>query len=234
MPSGDLEPSICNVQLEPKAYQPIAWLNYYNHADLNIFKRLEDIGFKYLTTTLVQWDTYYQKVNGIKLAQPQCMSKRGSRSVTLMLTFIGKSTILMICYHQQCTRSYVENNMKNNLLLSEKHGVNPSVTKCFLCGEDVGVALFGKMKGDVEAPRSCILDYEPCSKCKDYMKQGVILISVRNNDKDYRTGGWVVVTDDYIKKAFLDPDQILKKRAAFIADSAWDLLGLPRGMIDYD
>lgn len=122
--------------------------------------------------------------------------------------------------------------------ISDKHGVNPSVEKCFVCGEDKGVVLFGRLKGDAEAPRSVCLDYEPCDECKRWMEQGVILISVDEKrsksspQNPWRTGGWVVMKDDAIRRMFKPEslvEVILKKRMAFVPDEAWDVLGLPRG-----
>jgi len=125
--------------------------------------------------------------------------------------------------------------MKNSIRLSPNHGVNPSITKCFLCGEDKNeLVLFGKLKGDAEAPRSVVLDKEPCDKCKEYMQKGIILISVDefkskgDTENPYRSGGWVVVKDDVIKRAIAEPDDVLKERVAFITDDVWDQLGLPR------
>jgi hypothetical protein len=124
------------------------------------------------------------------------------------------------------------------LRLSEQHGVNPSVEQCFTCMKDVGVVLFGRMKGDVEAPRKVCLghDSEPCEECKKHMEMGVILISVDESKSEdmnnpWRTGGWVVVKEDLIKRVF-KPDElvqhVLKRRMAFMPDDAWDMLGLPR------
>lgn len=62
--------------------------------------------------------------------------------------------------------------------ISEKHGVNPTMCRCFFCGEVKHIALLGKLKGDVEAPMSCIMDYEPCDDCKEKFSQGVALIEV--------------------------------------------------------
>lgn len=41
---------------------------------------------------------------------------------------------------------------------------------------------------------------DPCDKCRDYMEQGILLISVdpkRTQDRHnpYRTGGWVVIKE---------------------------------------
>ena len=65
-----------------------------------------------------------------------------------------------------------------SIILSEKHGVNPSIEVCFFCGEEKGIALMGKLKGDVEAPRQCVLNYEPCDHCKELMSQGLTLVEV--------------------------------------------------------
>ncbi len=123
-----------------------------------------------------------------------------------------------------------------SIRVSEKHGVNPSMGVCFFCGEDDGtIILPGRLEGDKEAPRRAVWSHEPCPTCKDYMKQGVILISVRADpDADvtnpYRTGGFVVMKDEAIERMF-DPKTapaVLKKRVAFVDDETWDMIGLPR------
>lgn len=95
----------------------------------------------------------------------------------------------------------------SSIRLSEKHGVNPSMCKCFFCGEVKGIALMGKLKGDVEAPHECIVDYDPCDTCREKMSLGVTLIEVsQEQPKDkrpalkaqggievYPVGGWAVV-----------------------------------------
>lgn len=72
--------------------------------------------------------------------------------------------------------------MSNSIKLSKKHGVNPTIPVCFFCGEPKNeIALLGKIGGrneDLEAPKHCVLDYEPCEKCAEKMKQGVALIEV--------------------------------------------------------
>jgi len=143
-----------------------------------------------------------------------------------------------------------------NITLSKEHGVNPGLENCFFCNEPKGVILYGaigmkkqealktaglSVEPDGRAPNGLVMDLEPCAKCKGYMKQGVILISVRSTDdpeeqkNPYRTGGWVVVKDEYIKRAVTPKalvKELLKKRVAFIPDEAWDALGLPRGEQD--
>jgi hypothetical protein len=119
--------------------------------------------------------------------------------------------------------------------LSRKYGVNPAVPKCFFCNRDKKeIILFGRMKDDVEAPHGKVIDKEPCAECKKWMEQGIILISVRDGeegDNPYRTGRWVVVKDEAIKR-FNPPEfveEVLKKRIAFVPDQVWTMLGLPKG-----
>ena len=78
-----------------------------------------------------------------------------------------------------------------SIQLSPQHGVNPSVEQCFVCMKDVGVVLFGRMRGDAEAPRKvCLPNREPCDECKGYMDQGVILISVDESKTDDPQNPW--------------------------------------------
>ena len=143
-----------------------------------------------------------------------------------------------------------------SLRLSPKHGLNPMVTRCFFCNEEIGIALLGLVKeknswgravrgSDVEAPRSGVIDREPCDTCKGYMGQGIILISVRDGeegDNPYRTGGWVVVTEDAVTRMLqcgdgADPAQVegnaalladvVRRRVCFIPDEVWLIFGLP-------
>lgn len=138
-----------------------------------------------------------------------------------------------------------------DLKLDDKHAANPSVETCFLCGEAMGVVLFGKLSEEQKyllkeagasdprdpdrAPfRICFGNH--CDQCADHMKSGVILISAdeeRSTDprNPYRTGGWCVVRDEAIQRIVGDPELrewILERRMAFVPDDVWDAIGLPR------
>lgn len=118
----------------------------------------------------------------------------------------------------------------SSIKLSKNHGVNPTIPKCFVCGEDKNeIILMGRLKDDAEAPKNICFDNEPCDKCKGYMKKGIIMISVRdgeNTDNPYRTGGWVVLKED----AFPNMSEEIKRiRICFVPDSRWDEIDLPRG-----
>ena len=70
-----------------------------------------------------------------------------------------------------------------SIRISKKHGLNPTIPKCFYCGADKNeIALLGTLKGDAEAPRTgLILDYEPCEECAKNFKEGVLVIAVSNH-----------------------------------------------------
>ena len=121
---------------------------------------------------------------------------------------------------------------RGSIRLSDKHGVNPSVTRCFFCGEDISIALFGRLKDDAEAPRT-ILDPDPCDKCKGLIADGVFLIEVdeaKTSDmkNPWRTGRLCVLRDEAIRRIFDEEsaEAACKKRVAFIEIEAYEAIGL--------
>lgn len=124
---------------------------------------------------------------------------------------------------------------KGDIRLSPKHGVNASMGICYVCNEDSGeIILPGLLKGDQKAPHKAVWHDHPCPKCEDWMKKGVILISVKDgedHDNPYRTGGWCVLKDEAIERMPIDDAMkrgMIKHRMAFLEDEAWDALGIPR------
>lgn len=137
-----------------------------------------------------------------------------------------------------------------DIRLSPKHGLNPSVTHCFFCGEAFGVALFGQIKRktdkrsyidgekiidhDAEAPRSCILDLTPCPRCEEVMEKGVFLIGIDPEksttdkiDGFYRTGRVVALKDEAVERIFADHprlSEVLKNRWIFVDDAVLEKL----------
>lgn len=103
-------------------------------------------------------------------------------------------------------------NKSKGIRLSEQHGVNPSVTVCFFCGKDKGIAMLGKLKGDAKAPKRAIYDYEPCNECAEKMKQGVTVIEVTRVDNQtipiqkgaWPTGRWCLIPKEAAARLFKD------------------------------
>lgn len=101
---------------------------------------------------------------------------------------------------------------------------------CFYCQEPKGVVLNRRLANTL--PRAAVYDRTPCDKCKEWMSQGIILISFSEKlttdlQNPYRTGGWAVVTEDAAKKMFTSHENIMRMRFAFVTNEAWVLVGLP-------
>lgn len=95
---------------------------------------------------------------------------------------------------------------EDSIILSEEHGVNPSITHCECCGKEIGIALFGKLKGDAEAPRDVYMGL--CDDCQSVVDQdGLMIIEVRDGEKGnnpYRTGRITGITKDAKERMFKD------------------------------
>jgi len=106
------------------------------------------------------------------------------------------------------------------------------MSTCYLCGETKEILLDTRLRNKL--PHSACYDKEPCTKCKDYMKQGIIIISVRDGefgDNPYRTGGWWVVKEQVIIDIIHDEEprnNILKERVLFMGDKVCDNIGLKK------
>ena len=89
--------------------------------------------------------------------------------------------------------------------------LNPILVKCFWCGEASGIAIPKKMSNKKEGYRECVMNYDPCDKCKEKWDKGAVIIETSEspNGKNqpaiqkgvYPTGVWWVV-----KREFLDSD----------------------------
>ena len=94
----------------------------------------------------------------------------------------------------------------DSILLSPKHGVNPSITHCEICGKEIGIALLGKLKYDAEAPKDVALGL--CDDCQKVMDaEGVIVIEVRDGEtgnNPYRTGRLVGMSKDWKEKVKIE------------------------------
>lgn len=80
---------------------------------------------------------------------------------------------------------------KETITLSKKYGVNPSMVICPVCKKEQSIALFGRLKGDAEAPRT--IPGELCDDCKDKYIQ---IIEVESEQNRIGTGRYVFVPKD--------------------------------------
>lgn len=79
--------------------------------------------------------------------------------------------------------------MSKGIRVSEKHGVNPSITICPICGKETGIALLGKLKGDKEAPMRMLSD--PWNDCVSKLGDDKIYI-LTINDQGYGTKAIII------------------------------------------
>ena len=95
---------------------------------------------------------------------------------------------------------------EKEITLSPKHGFNPSILHCECCGKDYGLAVFGKLKGDAEAPKDVTQGF--CDECKAVIDaQGLMIVEVRDGESGnnpYRTGRLVGITKDAKERMFKD------------------------------
>lgn len=113
---------------------------------------------------------------------------------------------------------------KDDIKLSPKHGLNPSMGVCPICGmENNELLLFGQYnESDEEAPR--YVTSNPCDKCIEHMKIGIILIEVdpkltTDPNNPYRTGRIALVKEEAIKRGVVDgklSQQLIETRFGYI------------------
>ena len=128
-----------------------------------------------------------------------------------------------------------------SIILDKEKGVDPMIVTCFVCGKDKNQLILPGIKGkalrksaglDPNAKSIC-MDKVPCDKCQNIMQQGVILISVKDEDvgsnNPFRTGGWCAMKVEAFKNMCPDIDTD-KQRIVFVPDSIYDKIGLPRNV----
>lgn len=119
--------------------------------------------------------------------------------------------------------------MKDEILLSEKHGVNPSLACCIICGADHSVLLFGRLQNDRQAPHK--VSQGICQACEDAIKSGAVLcVEVRDGESGnnpYRTGRIFGVRKDAFTRIFTLPAAV-EKGFCFIPESLVKRTGMDK------
>lgn len=113
---------------------------------------------------------------------------------------------------------------------------HPSLMQCFFCLEPCGVAVQRRATITPICPEKAVHDLTPCDTCAGYMKEGIILISVRDGEPQtlnpHRTGAFIVIKEEAARRLFKPPGHpVFKHRWAFVEDHVWDLLNFPRGSV---
>lgn len=101
---------------------------------------------------------------------------------------------------------------KGDIIFSEKHGVNPSITCCPICGKETGLALFGKLKDDAKAPM--YVQGDPCDECQKKFDEGYVAVIAMKSLRE-RSDMFIFVHRDAINVevkgniAFMDLEEFL-------------------------
>lgn len=131
---------------------------------------------------------------------------------------------------------------KNDIKISPKYGLNPTIPVCFFCGEDKNeIAIMGHVRekdadgkavrgSDVEMPMRTLLDYEPCDKCKEALKSGIAVIETVTTPTEYPaitrgtypTGKHVIIKEEAFDRIFKDVDK--SKRITLIEPDLFDAI----------
>lgn len=126
-----------------------------------------------------------------------------------------------------------------DIKISPKHGLNPSVVICPCCGGEDGVALYGKLMDDAEAPRK-VYNHSPCQNCitkfEEYKQQGFVIFVIDDSFEDSKNNQnnmtpWMffkevhVVKREVAQRMFTDPS-LVDKGAAFTCESTARSMGL--------
>lgn len=70
--------------------------------------------------------------------------------------------------------------MGKGIKLSEKYGLNSSITLCPICGKETGIAMLGKLKNDLEAPK--YIQSDICDDCVKAVGNDKIYVLSYNGD----------------------------------------------------
>lgn len=108
--------------------------------------------------------------------------------------------------------------MANEIVLSPKYGVNPTIPVCFWCGNERSeIALMGRIgdcrkREDFEAPKHMVIDFEPCEECRKNMALGFTVLEATKVPNDisnmeiqkgiYPTGRFVVIKAEAAHRIF--------------------------------
>ena len=82
------------------------------------------------------------------------------------------------------------------LRLSKKHGLNPSLLVCPICGKDVGIALLGANGG--KKPPHQMTSIKLCNDCKQKVKEGnTFILSAKQTSEGIKPiGAYILVPNE--------------------------------------
>ena len=131
--------------------------------------------------------------------------------------------------------------------MNKENTIGVALTKCYFCGADSDIILNQRLTVSearkVEAMHGKVVSMDPCPKCAEYMKRGIVLIGIDPDKSEpgwnkggripnpHRTGHYIVITEKGFKHAFTEGPAAafgLKHRWMFITEESIRALGLDR------
>lgn len=94
-----------------------------------------------------------------------------------------------------------EEDEEEGIPISEKHGLNPTLDTCMICGEAFQILLLGKLPNDEEAPKQ-ICTGQVCPKCIDKFKENNERIYIEYSDNNL-TGRYAILPDKVLVSEYL-------------------------------
>lgn len=101
----------------------------------------------------------------------------------------------------------------NGIRLHPIYGLNPTMAQCYYCGGLRGDIVMLGASIKEEAPRSMVIDLEPCDECKEKFKDGVICHEV-DDITDERTGRWALLNRSAVSSILSDETKMCYMRSS--------------------
>jgi len=115
-----------------------------------------------------------------------------------------------------------------SIKLHKEFGLNPTISKCILCGKQKNqITLLGSAYKE-QAPMTMVTEIEPCETCrKKYLSKGVMLIEATKDEKGkiMPTGRIAVLKDEAYNKIFNIP---APRKIVYIEPEVYSKIGLDK------
>lgn len=104
-----------------------------------------------------------------------------------------------------------------------------AMTRCYFCGKGKDILIHKNLR-DISQVNNKVMDREPCPKCAELMKKGILLIATRDEpngtEEPYRTGTMWAVTEDSMHRVCRDDHPMFKTRWSYISVETAKAIGL--------
>lgn len=104
-----------------------------------------------------------------------------------------------------------------------------ALTKCFFCGESGNILLDRRFR-DISKLDGAVISTEPCQKCRGFMEQGIIVITI---DAAKSTPGWGSPPVDAEERKGWIPNPYRTGGFFVIKEEAMDRLNLPENLAQF-